>query len=86
MLGCCVRKKTDIVGLVPSNIFSNGKVFLGWTVQGSNPGGKRDFLHQSKEALGLIQSPLERLPCSLSRGQSDRNPPHLEPSVKKGYS
>ena len=43
------------------------RLAAGWTVRGSNSGGRRDFPHPSRPALGPTQPPVRWVPA-LSRG------------------
>jgi len=54
------------------------RLATGWTVRESNPGGGRDFLHQSRPALWLTQPPVQWVP-GLSRGE-ERPGRDAEPS------
>jgi len=60
---------------------------MGRTVQGSNPGGGRDFLHLSRPALEPTQPPVQWVP-SLSQGVKQRgrgvdHPPPFSAEVKE---
>jgi hypothetical protein len=45
-----------------------------WTVLGSNPGGRRDFPHQPRPALGPNQFPVRWVP-TLFPAEGGRRPP-----------
>ena len=46
------------------------RLAMDWTVRGSNSGGRRDFPHLSRPALGPTQAPVQWVPHHLSEGKA----------------
>ena len=60
------------------------RLATGRTVRGSNPDGKRDFLHHSIPALGPTQTSIQWVTGLVKRpGRGFDHPPHLAPRLEK---
>ena len=66
------------------------RLATGWTVRGSNPGGRRDFPHHPDQPWSppilLYNGYRASLPGVKRSGRGVDIPRHLEPRLKKEYS
>jgi hypothetical protein len=63
------------MGRVDQSVY---RLATGWTVRGSNPGGRRDFPHLSTPALAPTQPPVQWVPGLPGGGGGGKERPRRD--------